>query len=100
MGEDEEIPHDAVEIEDDEYSTSDDGTSTDAPPMVETPKEPEELKMVESETNKIRILRPLLVIATLLIGVVVTTVTYLWLQEDAEKKSSTAVCGTMFRKLR
>jgi hypothetical protein len=75
-------------------SVSDEGTDTSNPSSFHTEapqNKPQKFKMAESETNRIRILRPLLIISTLLIGSVVTTITFLWLENDNAERSKNAV---------
>lgn len=74
--------------------SSDEAEDTSTPSSFHDDKnhrKPQEFKMAESETNRIRILRPLLIITTLIIGAAVTTLTFIWLKNDYAKKGQNSV---------
>jgi hypothetical protein len=80
-------------VEDDHGSSSDDGmgTETSTSAIEEAPKAQTEVQMAASETKRIRILRIILIVGSIMLGVIVTTLLYLWLKNDNVEESQGAV---------
>jgi hypothetical protein len=87
---------------DDNSTSGDDGTGTDtsSTPMTteESPKQAvdEAQKWAAAETKRIRILRVILIVGSISLGVLVTTLLYLWLKNDNIEDSNASVSIWIF----